>query len=76
MGSAIVFLYVLDTLHARREGVVTMAEALQALTAQGRIVLDRVEGIATGVGVRAAGELVEGSPADSILTGQRTSISW
>jgi len=67
MGSAIVFLYVMDTLHTQRQGVVTMVEALQALTAQGRMVLDRAEGSATGVGVRAAGELVEGSPDDSIL---------
>ncbi len=67
MGSAVVFLYVMDTLHTQREGVVTMVEALQALMAQGRIVLDRAEGMATSAGVRAAGELVEGSPADSIL---------
>jgi len=54
MGSAIVFLYVMDTLQAQREGVVTIAEAIQALTAQGRIVLARAEGVAASVGVRAA----------------------
>lgn len=67
MGSAVVFLFVMDTLSARREGVVNVAEALKALKAQGQGILDHAEATATKAGVRAAGELVEGSPAEAIV---------
>ena len=67
MGSAVVFLFVMDTLSAWREGVVSMAEALQALTAQGRAILARAEETAFNAGVGVDGELVEGTPADVIV---------
>jgi nucleotide-binding universal stress UspA family protein len=67
MGSAVVFLYVMDTLSAWREGVVNIAEALRVLKAEGQGMLDHAEATATKAGVRAAGELVEGSPAEVIV---------
>jgi nucleotide-binding universal stress UspA family protein len=67
MGSAVVFLFVMDTLRAWREGVVNGAEALQALTDQGRVVLDRAQEAAFDAGVGARGELVEGTAADVIV---------
>lgn len=67
MGAAVVFLFVMDTLSARREGVVNMAEALRALTTDGRSIVGRAERSATDAGVRAAGRLIEGSPADVIV---------
>jgi nucleotide-binding universal stress UspA family protein len=67
MGATVVFLFVMDTLTARQEGVVNMAEALEALTAEGRVHLDRAEQIAADAGVHAAGQLVEGSPAEVIV---------
>lgn len=67
MGAAIVFLFVMDGLRARHEGVVNMAEALQALTAQGRMLLDAAERTAADACVQSAGELVEGTPADAIV---------
>lgn len=67
MGSLVVFLFVMDTFSARREGVVNVAEAQASLTARGQALLERAERAATEAGVRAAGELVEGSPADVIV---------
>ena len=67
MGSVLVFLHVIDTQSAWREGVVTIAEVRQMLTAQGETVLRHAEETAVGAGVRAAGELAEGSPADVIV---------
>lgn len=67
MGSAVVFLFVMDTLSTRREGVVNMAEALKALKAQGQAIVDHAEATATKGGVSATGELVEGSPAEVIV---------
>jgi nucleotide-binding universal stress UspA family protein len=67
MGSTILLLFVMDTLNARHEGVVNIAEARQALIAQGTAVVDRGAQIAASEGVRAIGELVEGSPAEEIV---------
>jgi nucleotide-binding universal stress UspA family protein len=67
MGAAVVFLFVMDTLRARQEGVVNMAEALEALTVEGRTLLDRAEQVATRAGVRASGQLLEGTPAEVIV---------
>ena len=66
MGFTVVFLFVMDTLSARHEGVVNEAEALEALTAHGKEILARAEKTALDAGVRAQGELVEGTPADVI----------
>jgi nucleotide-binding universal stress UspA family protein len=67
MSSAITFLFVMDTFGAQHEGVVNLAEAQAALTAQGRAILERVQKTAIDAGVRATGELVEGSPVDVIV---------
>ena len=67
MGAAIVFLFVMDALGARREGVVNIAEAREALTARGGAILNRAEQTAIGAGVPVRAELVEGSPADVIV---------
>ena len=67
MRSVVVFLFVMDTLRTYREGVVSMAQALETLTAQGKASLDRAEGVAASVGVLADVELVEGTPADVIV---------
>jgi nucleotide-binding universal stress UspA family protein len=66
MGSTIAFLFVMDTLSARRDGVVNIAEAQAALTTQGRAILERAERMASDAAVRATVELVEGDPADVI----------
>jgi nucleotide-binding universal stress UspA family protein len=66
MGSSVVFLFVMDTMSAYREGVVTVAQARDALTAEGRAIVDRAIAAATEAGVSAAGELVEGTPAEVI----------
>ena len=58
MGSTVVFLFVMDTFGAQHEGIVTTAEALQALTAEGQAIVD---------GASAVGELAEGTPADEIV---------
>jgi nucleotide-binding universal stress UspA family protein len=67
MGSAVVFLFVMDTLRTWREGVVNGAEALQLLAAEGRTILDRAADAAVSAGVGAHGELVEGTAADVIV---------
>lgn len=67
MRSAVVFLFVMNTLRTYREGVVTMAQALETLTAQGKESLDRAEKVAASVGALAGVELVEGTPADVIV---------
>ena len=67
MGADVVFLFVMDTLSARHEGVVNMAEARRALTAEGWSIVGRAERGATDAGVRASGRLIEGSPADVIV---------
>jgi|CZKU01.1.fsa_nt_gi nucleotide-binding universal stress UspA family protein len=67
LGSAVVFLFVMDTLSTRKEGVVNMSEALEALTAQGRVLLDNAGRMAASAGVRSAGDLVEGTPVDAIV---------
>jgi nucleotide-binding universal stress UspA family protein len=46
---------------------VNIAEAREALMALGTAVLDRGAQTATWAGVRAAGELIEGSPAEVIV---------
>ena len=66
MGSTVVFLFVMDTLSARQEGVVNVQEARVALAARGRPILDAAKEAAVAAGVRAEGELVEGVPADVI----------
>jgi nucleotide-binding universal stress UspA family protein len=66
MGSSLVFLFAMDTLSARREGVLSMADALEVLTTQGQAILERAEKMASAAGVKATAELVEGSPADAI----------
>ena len=67
MGAAVTFLFAMDTQSARSEGIVNTAEALEALTTRGRDILGRAERIATAAGVRASGELIEGTPADAIV---------
>ena len=62
MGSAVVFLYVMDTIGDRSEGVVNMGEARQALTVAGRAIVERAERTAIAAGVGARGELEEGDP--------------
>ena len=62
MGAAVVFLFVMDTLSARQEGVVNMAEALEALTVEGRTLLDRAEQVATRAGVRASSQIARSRP--------------
>ena len=65
--ATVVFLFAMDTLNARKEGVVNLSEALEALTAQGRPLLDAARRTAATAGVRAVGELVEGRPVEAIV---------
>jgi nucleotide-binding universal stress UspA family protein len=67
LGASTVFLFAMDTLDARREGVVNVSEALEALTIQGRVFTDDARRVAAGAGVQAAGELVEGTPVETIV---------
>jgi nucleotide-binding universal stress UspA family protein len=67
LDSSVAFLFAMDTLSARQEGVVNMAEARQALLAQGRLLLDRAERAAAGAGIRSTGELVEDTAAEAIV---------
>lgn len=67
MGASVVFLFAMDTLSARQEGVVNMAEARQALKARGRDLLDGAARTAADAGVPCAGELVEDTPVDAIV---------
>ena len=66
-GATVVFLFVMDTLSSRREGVVSLEDALEALEARGKTILTRAEAAASAAGVRAEGELVEGSPQEAIV---------
>jgi nucleotide-binding universal stress UspA family protein len=66
MGSVVVFLYVMDTIGGRSEGVVNMGEALEALTVAGRAIVERAERTGIAAGVRTSGELEEGSPVQVI----------
>jgi nucleotide-binding universal stress UspA family protein len=66
MGSSVVFVFVMDTLSGYREGVVTVAQARATLTAEGQAIIDRAVTTATEAGVRADGELLEGTPAEEI----------
>jgi nucleotide-binding universal stress UspA family protein len=66
-GSYVEFLFAMDTLSARQEGVVNMAEARLALLERGRMVLARAERTATCAGIRSTGELVEDAAADAIV---------
>lgn len=68
MGAAIVFVFVMDALRARQEGVVNIAEAREALTARGGAILSRAEQTAIVAGVPARAEIVEGSPAEVIVS--------
>jgi nucleotide-binding universal stress UspA family protein len=67
MRSIIAFLFVMDTLRTYREGVVSGAQALEALTEQGTLILERARKVAAEAGVTAGAELVEGDPVDEIL---------
>jgi len=67
MGSSIVFLFVMDTLRNRREGVVNVEEARQMLAAQGRSATQHAVARALEDRVRSEVELLEGTPADVIL---------
>ena len=66
MRSTVLFLFVMDTLTERWEGVVNAAEALDALTLRGKALLDAAQAAAAEVGVESYAELVEGSPAEII----------
>jgi nucleotide-binding universal stress UspA family protein len=66
MGGAVIFLFVMDTLSAYREGVVSVAEARDALTVEGQGIVDRALSAARDAGVGAEDELVEGTPAEVI----------
>jgi nucleotide-binding universal stress UspA family protein len=66
MRSSIVFFYAMDTSTEYREGVVSMAGALDKLSAQGEVLVERARKIAADSGVHATGELLEGSPAEAI----------
>ncbi|MGD0674526.1 MAG: universal stress protein [Polyangiaceae bacterium] len=68
MRSTVTFIFVMDTLGARREGVVNIAEARELLTAQGETILARAEEVADAAGVRALGELIEDTPAEGIVS--------
>jgi nucleotide-binding universal stress UspA family protein len=67
MGAAVLLLFVMDTINARHEGVVNIAEARQSLMTLGRAALERGEQTAAAAGLPASGQLVEGSPADVII---------
>jgi nucleotide-binding universal stress UspA family protein len=67
MGSAVVFLHVMDTAGAWHEGVGNLAEALEAMRVQGKVIVDRAEKAAIDAGVESVGELVEGRPMDEIV---------
>jgi len=67
MGSSVVFLFVMDGMSSRREGVVTVADAVRTLSVHGQAILQSAEMTATAAGVAADGELVEGSPPDVIV---------
>ncbi len=68
MGSTLLFLFAMDTFSSYHEGLVSTAEALDALTVQGEAILERAEKSAADAGVRATTELVEGSPAEVITS--------
>jgi nucleotide-binding universal stress UspA family protein len=65
--ATVVFLFAMDTLNTRKEGIVNLSEALEALTAQGQSLLDATRRTAASAGVRAVGELVEGRPVEAIV---------
>jgi nucleotide-binding universal stress UspA family protein len=67
MGATVAFLFVMDTLRTYQEGVVTVAQALETLGAQGKASLDRAQQAATKAGVPAGAELVEGGPVEVIV---------
>ncbi len=72
LGSTVVFLFVMDTLSARQEGLVNVTEARAALTARAGPILDLAERAALAAGVRVGRELAEGDPAEVIAeTGNR-----
>jgi nucleotide-binding universal stress UspA family protein len=66
MGGAVMFLFVMDTLSAYHEGVVSVADARDALTVEGRGIVGRALNAAQDAGVGAECELVEGTPAEVI----------
>jgi nucleotide-binding universal stress UspA family protein len=67
MGGAVLFLFVMDTLSARHEGVVNVSEARDTLTATGEAIVKRATDAARISAVQADAELVTGSPADEIV---------
>lgn len=67
MGSSVVFLFVMDTLRAYREGVVNTEEARQQLGARGAVVLESARATAANAQLYADGELEEGEPVEVIV---------
>jgi nucleotide-binding universal stress UspA family protein len=67
MDSSIVFLHVMDTFRARKEGVVNLAEAREILNGPGQELVNGAQKTAADAGVLATGQLVEGFPVDEIV---------
>jgi nucleotide-binding universal stress UspA family protein len=67
MDSTVVFLFVIDSWGARSEGVVSLTESREALTAQGQPILATAEGLAMMAGVRSESVIAEGVTADTIV---------
>jgi nucleotide-binding universal stress UspA family protein len=65
MGSAVVFLFVIDTVHNYQEGV--MPQVLRALAEEGTACLERAKNIATAAGAVVDVELLEGDPVEVIV---------
>jgi nucleotide-binding universal stress UspA family protein len=68
LGSRVTLLFVMDAVPMEHEGVVNGDEALETLRAKGREIVDRAKAFAVDAGVRAEGELLEGSPAEVIVS--------
>lgn len=66
LGSTITFLFVMDTIPVVQEGVVEANEALNALHAQGRDIIERARVVARGAGVPSEELLIAGRAADEI----------
>jgi nucleotide-binding universal stress UspA family protein len=72
MGALVTFVFVMDTMSTRQEGVVNVEEAGVALAARGRPILERAENVARAAGVRGEGALVEGTFVDAIAETARS----
>ncbi len=67
MGSTVVFLYVIDTIRAYREGLVNADDARRAMTPFGTALLDRAEKVAREAPARFERHIGDGDPIEVIV---------